>query len=384
MVGGGGNMEETSGLAAESVGSQVRDASVTREELRRLVAHAVLAPSGGNIQAWRFEGLPDGRLRCFYDGRRAENFLDFAYSASYLALGAAVENVVLSAAAMGLTTQIELLDADGSERVCDLRFTRQTPTDLPAELANQIERRCTNRRLGNPKDTIVPASLERIRAAATRSGANLQLVTDARALAEIGAVVGVCDRIRLCGELMHRELMAEVRWTPEEAARTGDGVDVGTLEVNGAQVWLLKRLSNYRNVRALMRLGVEKPFEEMGAESVRKSSAVGLLTVSGTRSSDYFRGGRALSSVWLTTSALELGFQPLAVVPYMFARLLRGSGYTAEQEQLLRAQRERLGKVLQLRDDAAEVMMFRLSNVEPPSTRSQRRPLDAVLTFPSA
>jgi len=355
----------------------------SRDELRRLVAQAILAPSGGNVQAWRFEGLPDGRLRCFYDALRAENFLDFAFSASHLALGAAVENIVLSAAAMQLTTHVELRSDEGSESVCDLRFTRQPPRDVPAELAPQIERRCTNRRLGEPKDAIAPATLERVRTAATRCGAHLQLVTDSRALAEIGAVVGVCDRIRMCSELMHRELMAEVRWTPEEARRTGDGVDVQTLEVNGAQIWLLKRLSSYRNVRALMRLGVLKPFEQMGVDTVRKSAAIGLLTVPGTSHHDYFAGGRALSSVWLTTTALELGFQPLAVAPYMFARLLRGSGFTPEQEQLLGAQRSRLGKVLQLRDDAAEVMLFRLSRVAPPSTRSQRRPLDAVLSFPS-
>jgi hypothetical protein len=384
MVGAGGNMEDTSGLNAESGGENAREVGPSRSEIRRLVAHAILAPSGGNIQAWRFEGLPDGRLRCFYDGRRAENFLDFEQSASYLALGMAVENIVLSAATLGLTTHIELLAPDGSERVCDLRFTRQTPSDVPAELANQIERRCTNRRLGNPRERIAPASLERVRDAAERHGAHLQLVSDKTSLAEIGAVVGVCDRLRLCNELMHREMMAEVRWTTEEAARTGDGVDVQTLEVNGAQIWLLKRLASYRNVRGLMRLGVEGPFEQMGAESVRRSSAVGLLTLPGTSSSDYFRGGRALSSVWLTTTALELGFQPLAVVPYMFARLVRGSGYTPDQERLLRGQRQRLGKVLQLRDDAAEVMLFRLSNVRPPSVRSQRRPLAAVLTFPAA
>ena len=371
------------GRAAEAATSPAREYAPSREELRRLVAHAILAPSGGNVQAWRFEALPDGRMRCFYDAARAENFLDFAFSASYLALGAAVENIALSAATLGLTTHVELLPPDGSERVCDLRFSQHPPQDVPLELASQIERRCTNRRLGNPKASIAPPSLERMRAAASRCGANLQLVTDPHALAEIGAVVGVCDRIRLCSELMHRELMAEVRWTPEEAARTGDGVDVQTLEAHAAQIWVLKRLSNYRNVQRLMRLGVQKPFEQMGADSVRKSSAVGLLTVPGTSHQDYFTGGRALSSVWLTSTALELGFQPLAVVPYMFARLLRGAGFTSEQESLLRAQRARLGKVLQLRDVTGEVMMFRLSHVSPPSTRAQRRPLDAVLTFPS-
>jgi hypothetical protein len=349
-----------------------------------LVAHAILAPSGGNIQAWRFEAQRDGRLRCFYDAARAENFLDFEHGASYLTLGAAVENMVISAAAIGFTTHVELLDPDGSERVCDVRFTRGSDPNAQPELAGQIERRCTNRRLGNNAVKIAATSIERLRSAAQRHGASLQLVSDPKALSEIGAVVGVCDRIRLCSELMHREMIAEVRWSPRQAARTGDGVDVQTLEINRAQKWLLKRLSKYRNVRGLMRLGVEKPFEQMGSEAVQRSSAVGLITVAGTSSRAYFQGGRALESVWLTTSALELGLQPLAVVPYLFARLVRGTGYTDAQLRLLQAQRARLASVLQLRDDAAEVMLFRLSDVPPPSARSRRRPLDAVLTLASS
>jgi hypothetical protein len=379
-------MDETSVEARDH--ARVQDSELregpSRDQLRGFVAHGILAPSGGNIQAWRFELAPDGRLRGFYDGRRAENFLDFEHSASYLALGAAVENIAISAAAAGFGTQVELLDADGSERVCDLRFTRDLTPDAQPELSDQIERRCTNRRLGDNQRQIAPSSLARLSRAAQRHGASLQLVSEPKALAEIGQVVGVCDRIRLCGELMHRELMAEVRWSPDHAARMADGVDVQTLEVNRAQIWLLRRLSSYRNVRGLMRLGVQKPFEQMGAESVEKSSAVGLITVPGCTSRDYFQGGRALESVWLSTSALELGFQPLAVVPYMFARLLRGTGYTPAQQAELVAQRARLASVLQLRDEAAEVMMFRLSVVAPPSARSLRRPLDAVLSFTSA
>jgi hypothetical protein len=352
----------------------------SREQLRRLVGYAILAPSGGNIQAWRFEAQADGRLRCFYDAARADNFLDFQYSASYLALGAAVENIAIAAASLGFGTEVELLAPDGSERVCDLRFAKSAEASAQASLAGEIERRCTNRRLAKNDRPLSHDAVERLREAARTRGASLQLASGADALREIGRVVGVCDRLRLSSELMHRELMAEVRWTPDEARSTGDGVDVQTLEVNRAQIWLLRQLSNYRNVQRLMRFGVQKPFEQMGAESVQKAAAVGLITVKGTSSGDYFQGGRALERVWLTTSALDLGFQPLAVVPYMFARLLRGTGYTAHEERALRAERARLGAVMELRDDAAEVMMFRLSHVPRPSARAQRRPLDLVFT----
>ena len=75
---------------------------VSTEQVLHLVSSAVLAPSGGNCQPWRFVWSAEGRLRCLHDVDRSASFLDFEHRAAYLALGAAVENVVIAAAAIGL------------------------------------------------------------------------------------------------------------------------------------------------------------------------------------------------------------------------------------------------------------------------------------------
>ncbi|WP_369779754.1 Rv1355c family protein [Streptomyces sp. R33] len=68
------------------------------EAVRRLVSYGIQAPSGGNVQPWRF--VSRGRvLECRLDDDPAPTLLDFERSASHLAIGAAAENIDLAARA---------------------------------------------------------------------------------------------------------------------------------------------------------------------------------------------------------------------------------------------------------------------------------------------
>jgi hypothetical protein len=75
----------------------------SRDEIRWLIAHAILAPSGGNAQPWRFV-FEKEELAAWIDGDAS--YLDFERVASHLALGAAAENLDLAARAIGLAATI--------------------------------------------------------------------------------------------------------------------------------------------------------------------------------------------------------------------------------------------------------------------------------------
>ena len=97
--------EEGAGVAAAGAPVPARPGPVSAEQVIHLVSSAVLAPSGGNCQPWKFVWSADGRLRCLHDAARSASFLDFEHRAAYLALGAAVENVVIAAADLGLRAE---------------------------------------------------------------------------------------------------------------------------------------------------------------------------------------------------------------------------------------------------------------------------------------
>jgi hypothetical protein len=353
---------------------------VDEEQARAIVAKGVLAPSGGNCQPWRFEHGSDGSILCYYDAGRAKNFLDFDLRATHLALGAATENMVIAAAAMGLDCQVEALPDDArSELVARLSFEplRQPPPCV--HLAPYIELRATNRELGK-RTGLSRDVLSLLGQAAEEQGASLQLLTDARDLDRVAAVVAACDRFRLYTERLHGEMMAELRWTATEAEQSGDGVDVRTLGLSAAELPFLKLLRSWSVVRMLRGAGIRRPIELLTRRAIERSSAVGLLTVVGSDRHAYLRGGRALQRVWLTSTELGLAFQPLAVLPYLFARFEHGDGFLPGEAEVVGELHHQFSSCFAVHSDTAKVMLFRVGEAPQPSIRSARLPLDRVFT----
>jgi hypothetical protein len=240
-------------------------AALDDRQVSTLVAFATLAPSGGNCQPWRFSW--DGsRLRILHDAARSRSFLDYRDLASWLAFGAATENVALVAERMGLEVAVDLSpDPRDPAAVCDLRFASRRSGASPAgaALAAAIPERVTNRKLS----ARVPLGRE-ARDALLRSTAEvpctaLHLVEDPERLAEIGEVLGRGDRLRFLSRTMHREMMGEIRWTADEVRRTRDGLDVTTLELTTADLAGLRIMSSWAAMDLVGRVGggraLEKP-----------------------------------------------------------------------------------------------------------------------------
>src|SRR5579871_1593763 len=158
--------------------------AVSRDEIGWLVAHATLAPSGGNVQPWRFRARGE-RIGCFVDGSRAATLLDYAHAAAHLAVGAAVENLAIAAAEIGLAARVEPL-FDG-EAVCEVVLARAAVERDP--LFAQLPSRVTNRKLV-ARAPLAAADATALVETALRAGARLQLVTDGEALDRIGAIAG--------------------------------------------------------------------------------------------------------------------------------------------------------------------------------------------------
>jgi nitroreductase len=354
---------------------------VSTEQVLHLVSSAVLAPSGGNCQPWKFVWLAEGRLRCLHDVDRSASFLDFEHRAAYLALGAAVENVVIAAAAIGLEAEVAPFPGRDLEHVCDVAFApRERSGGTDEGLAPFIPLRATNRRLG-ARRPLAQDDLAKLRAALGDPAAELQVLTETGQLDEMGLVLGAGDRFRFFDERLYREMMAEMRWNPRHAAQTRDGVDIATLEFGDVDEAGLRLLSSWPVVRFLRSMGIGGALEDLSRRAVESASAMALVTYGGTSPLDYFLGGRAMQRVWLTATALGLAVQPMSSLPYLFARLERGAGFEPREREVLRGLRERYARLFRVGPQTGELLLFRLARVEAPTVRSLRRPAAAVLSF---
>jgi molybdopterin/thiamine biosynthesis adenylyltransferase/nitroreductase len=364
-------------------------AEVSEDDIRTLVAYGSLAPSAGNAQPWKFFAQGSS-IRCRIDASRAWVFLDFRKLASCVALGAAVENMSLAAAAMGLRADIIPFPDPADElTVCDVHVSHVSPAEAPAEappLSAQIAKRVSNRRR-TKREPLPEGTIEALEETARSSGGRILLLTEPAALDEAAALVGAIDRLMYLSERMHRELTHEVRWTERQVEATRDGVDIATLELEPVDLAGMRIAMSWPSMKLLHELGGGRGLEKPAKDMIGAASAMALVTVPGVSPKSYFTGGRVLEQVWLKATELGLAVHPMSGITYLFARLEQGGGeeLSAEQIEILQGLRKRYLALFDVKPgEEAEILLFRISLAGPSALRSLRRPLEDVLTFASA
>lgn len=360
-----------------------------------LVRHASLAPSGGNAQPWRFV-YAGGKLRCYHDRERSESFLDFEDRASHMAFGALAENLRLSAAGLRVALRVDPFPRpDEPLLVCEAVVGGPAPTPSAEtwRLAAQIELRVTNRKLG-PRAPMPDDEIAALHAVAAGTGADLRLLTREVELAELGEILGQGDKLRFLSPVMHREMMAEMRWTPAETERTRDGLDVATLELGAVDAAAMKLLRKWSIMDTLGKVGGGHGLAQPSKKALAAASAFGLVTVKLPREgldrrairAAYFQGGAAMQRVWLEANARGWAVQPMTAIVYLFARLDAvtkndAQGLSPREISELGELRDRFRRLLGSRGGTSdvEVFAFRLAKAGPPTARSLRRHVHDIL-----
>lgn len=363
---------------------QVNRAAERREFVTAVVEHALMAPSDGNLQPWRFSWRNEA-LHVYRDPDRSGGPDDeFGRFVALVAIGAALENIAISAAAGGKDAQFELMPSTSDPHLA-ARVTFRARAGGPVQdpLFEQIPRRCTNRR-PSPRTSLNPVHAQVLMEAARLQGVRLQLCQDRRMLPELGRLLGEIDRVQLLAKGLHDEHFARMRWDREQVRTRRDGLDVSTLELGPLEHFL--RILREPNVASVLGgINGGSLFAGAAAQAVTSSAALGLLTIEGTTPTAILRGGRAMQHLWLTATALGLGLHPCNTPIHLFARIERyhGAKLGRAEVQALTELREQFMQFFSVALSDSEILLFRLTYADPPATRSLRRPLDSVFTFES-
>jgi len=353
-------------------------AALKETEISHLVALAHLAPSGGNMQPWKWF-FSNGSLFLFLDHSLANSFLDYNHLGTMVGFGAALENLRIGARALGFTVNYRYVYESEDPLVAIVTFTETNKETDALEVA--IATRGTNRMNGD----LVPIAEENFdhikQAAEEIEGAQLHWITDKKE--ELGNVLAAIERIRLMTDRGHKDFIEEIRWTVEEAEETKDGIDLRTIdltETEKAGLWVSR---DHLVVKKLRDLNLGTGFETMMKKSVRNTERIGFITMpKGTRQ-DYLEGGRALERAWLMATKLDLGFHPISPSTFIFSRFTN----EPNDEQLapfrneLNELRQRFTDLLELYNDEGEIFIFRLFKGKDIQTRSLRRELSNHLFF---
>ena len=356
------------------------------DSIRFIVERAILAPSGGNCQPWRF-ALERDAIAVRLDRSRSRSLLDASSHSSYLALGAAIENAAVASASLGLHIRVEAFpDSRDSTKAAVLRLEPKRGNvclDGLARLLPALERRATNRCLGPPTPPDASDCAQLVTAAAAQ-GAHLELLTERPALVEAAALIGEAERIRFLSPALHADLVAELRWSDEEARETGDGIDVATLELGAADRAAFRLLVRPDTAAALRETGGGSALASIAARSLEGAGAIGLLRADGSAPAEWLRAGRALERVWLVATELGFAFQPMTSLLYLLELLdlPEAAAALATTERIeLRALGDRLGGLFAAQPEYPPALLFRLAKgAPPPRRRTSRRPFSDVFT----
>ena len=358
----------------ERVDHSARPSSPPADPLLSIAHAASLAPSGGNAQPWRFE-LSDDEISFEVDRSRHVT-MDVRSRGSYVALGAALFNARVAAAASNLLGDVAVFPHGPTSDVVATLGLRPGTDESLAALYPSMLARCTNRRAGAPTpiDISLAASLAD---AVAQEGCRLHLVTDREHLSACAQVLGASERIRFLTPTLHREMMHELRFPGEDAST---GIDVRTLELSRSQLATLDVVRRADVMELLERWDAGDALGDSARSAVLSSSALAIVAAPSSSPHSYVHGGCAVERLWILASAAGMGVQPVSPV-FVFAvqqadfDTLGGDRWGGE----LRVLSERFREFVGLDAGAATALVLRLSHATPPTARSIRLPLETVL-----
>lgn len=346
------------------------------DEVARVVDAARRAPSGGNIQPWRFEA-EDDEIR-FYLVPERSTAMDVRFRGSYVGIGAAIFNSRVALAAMGRVGTCKLFpEGYPSRHVATLRLGHERDPEL-APLLPHVFSRATNRKMGTA-EPLEDAALLALRRAVEHEGAQLRLLTARDRMDKLGDLLGASDRLRFLTPNLHKEMVGELRFPGRDSV--DEGIDVRTLELGPAErasMELVRRpdvmahLADWRGGRMLA----------MGGKfRVASSSAMAAIVVPRADPISYVRGGAAVERFWLTAEQRGLAAHPVSPLFLFAVDAEERLGLVGERNiDALTDLANRFNELFELADGERVALLLRVLRASAPQVKSERLPMDYLLS----
>jgi molybdopterin/thiamine biosynthesis adenylyltransferase len=352
-----------SDLASEEVADEPSDV------IGAVTAAAIRAPSGGNAQPWHIETTPAGLVIELAPERKST--MDVGFRGSAVAVGAAVFNARVAAAANGFHAEVQYTVSDTTPLLATVRLVDGADPDLAALYPGML-RRETNRHHG-AATRLATDTVEALRTAAERQGARLKVFVDRDDIDAAANIFAATDRIRYLTPELHAEMVSELRW-PGDAVESG--IDVRSLELDSGELAMLDILRRPEVMATLADWDAGKVLGDDTRDRMRASAALAVVSMQGRDLVDYARGGSALEAVWITAQHRGLAVQPVSPA-FLYAH---GDNELRELSPLFARQlcqlRSKFLAQTGIPADESPVLLLRLSIAPPTSVRSRRRTVD--------
>ena len=275
------------------------------EGLLPLVAAATLAPRPHNAQAWLFRLAPS-RIDLFADRSRNTGAIDPFKREMYVGLGAALENLVLTARARGYASVVTLMP-EGPQSTHAARIELSQSATQESELYLQIPKRHTNRYPYVPAKDVPGSAVRAMRALTTRDTPDARLFwyTSRAERARLGDLLVAATEAIVADPDQSRSDYDWFRQTWDEIQRQRDGITVDAAGLSDLTAALAKLLP----AQSLKATG-EAWLTATRERHTKTAAAYGIVAVRDAGdNSQRLQGGRLLERIHLWTAAHGLALQ---------------------------------------------------------------------------
>lgn len=260
--------------------------------LLELVRYATLAASSHNTQCWKFR-VEERAISVLPDLSRRCPAVDPDDHHLFVSLGCAVENLLQAALANGLKGEA-FFDATAGGF---LRVALEATKAVVSPLFEAIPRRQSTRTEFDGK----PLSLEELRlleGAGTGNGIRVLLLTDRESREKVLEYVVQANTAQLNDPAFVRELKAWIRFSDDEAVRTGDGLFARSSGNPSVPRWLGRLLFNL--------LFTTKRENDKYATQIRSSAGLAIFISEANDKAHWVEAGRCYERFALQAAALGI------------------------------------------------------------------------------
>ena len=357
------------GPAPRSSGKALLLSEAIVENIAKAACHA---PSGGNLQPWRWT-YSNGIMQLKQDKNITSKFLDHNFIASYIALGATIENAVLEAVNNNLNASVDYFPTRADDIIAHLSFAKSSELNVDDKMLGQhIFARETNRNI-EPGEKISSDHIEFLKRIAQKHGSELLIIEDSDQKEALSNVIAFAERFRIMHPMGHKSFMKEMRWSAEEAEETRDGIDVNTVELTVGEITGFKIAHDRRVIDKLEEWGGGTAFEKLSKKSTDAAPVLGIITRPQNTPLDFIKAGRDMERVWIGANAEKIGFQPQSPITLILQRLSTKENLNSAQAEELQKAANQLKEIITPLTSNEPVFIFRLFYARKPVVKSYRR-----------
>jgi hypothetical protein len=354
--------------------------TVTNKQILKLIEAGIQAPSADNGQPWKFKILKDG-VELSLDPMNMGLFFDVNQVGSQISAGAVIENIVISAKAYGLKTNI-IYSNEPANNIAKLTFTTTTNQVDTDETIEAIFNRHCNRNLYifNKK---IPASIINELVSLVQSDGQHQLHTyqTPKDKNSIIRTITATDTVRFIHKRVHNDFYKVLRFG-KTAKKTRDGLAAATLGLEFFMIPILQLLRPWLVTRLLNYVGLHRIMAFRGTWLPLKSSSH-IVSIVHNGPANYIESGRILQRFWIEANKAGLSVQPAGALALFLARLhlVRGDGFTQTQLKTLTSLENDFASITPKFNKETDqlIMMFRLGYTKKPAVTSYRREIESFL-----